>query len=42
MKILKTLQFHFLKINTIGMNKRLLWQWIDDTFNRQVSLHKIK
>ncbi|CAI6365752.1 unnamed protein product [Macrosiphum euphorbiae] len=34
MKMLKTLQFQFLKINTIGMNKRLLWQWIDDTFNR--------
>lgn len=32
--MLKTLQFHFFKINTIGMSKRCLWQWIDDTFNR--------
>lgn len=31
--MLKTLQFRFLKKNTIGMN-RCLWQWIDDTFNR--------
>ncbi|XP_026808056.1 ATP synthase subunit s, mitochondrial-like [Rhopalosiphum maidis] len=32
--ILKTLKSHFLKKNTIGINKRCLWQWIDDTFNR--------
>ncbi|XP_008186984.1 ATP synthase subunit s, mitochondrial [Acyrthosiphon pisum] len=33
MKMLKTLQYNFLKINTIGTNKRCLWQWVDDTFN---------
>lgn len=31
--LLKTLQFNFLK-NVFGMNKRGLWQWIDDTFNK--------
>lgn len=31
----KTLKFNLFK-RTIGMNKRGLWQWIDDTFNRQV------
>jgi len=36
--ILKTLKSHFFKKNTIGINKRCLWQWIDDTFNRQVPL----
>lgn len=31
--MLKTLQFNVLK-NVIGMNKRCLWQWVDDIFNK--------
>jgi len=39
--MLKILQTHLLKKNTIEINKRCLWQWIDDTFNRQVSLNQM-
>lgn len=34
-KMFKSLKLNSLK-NTIGINNRSLWKWIDDTFNRQV------